>query len=364
VQDVIEHVLFRVAHERAAPTEQLVQHDAEAINVSAAVDAMPFTAHLFGRHVRVRAGAAAALLRQVVLRYGQAEVGQVRPAAFVEQDVRRLHVAMIHLGSIFIVSAVRIVQRVGDLCDEQRGLFMRQRWFTLKAIGEGHAVDKLTDEIAMTVRVAEVIERDDRRVLQSRDVPRLGEKSGHCLIRLQAVGARHLDSDRPVDFVVVRELDDTEPAASEPAAHAIAAEVSRWLSGSLRDRPRRFDAFGDGVVLKRATRLPAISLRRGIRRLSRLRFRQITHRAVPLTQFRAPELLIESWFLSKLRRDSTCVRAASQAGESAVCWEPARDFRDRQRPAWVATDLLVRLTGRRGPCGAGVGVGKSARALR
>ena len=106
-----------VAAERPLAGEQLVEDDAEAVDVAAGVDRVRLAAGLLGRHVGRRAEhlAVGRHRRVVGVALGQAEVHEVRLAVGVEQDVRRLDVA------VDDAERVRAAERVGDLGDEARG---------------------------------------------------------------------------------------------------------------------------------------------------------------------------------------------------------------------------------------------------
>ena len=76
--------------------EEFVEHDAKAVDVGAMIEAAEVTGGLFGRHV---GGGAEDLAVERdgelgVVAAGEAEVGDVRLAGVVEQNVARLEVAM------------------------------------------------------------------------------------------------------------------------------------------------------------------------------------------------------------------------------------------------------------------------------
>ncbi len=72
--DLVHHLGPRVAAERLAAGQQLVEDDAQAEDVRAAVDPVPLAPGLLGAHVGGRAGEPGALAVVLILE-GQAEVG-------------------------------------------------------------------------------------------------------------------------------------------------------------------------------------------------------------------------------------------------------------------------------------------------
>ena len=88
------------------PDQQFVEDDAQAEDVAAAIDPMPFATGLFRTHVGGRPGVARPLAH-VLLSQGQPEIGHERLAALVEQNVARLDVPM-HQPLL-----VGVVQRLG-----------------------------------------------------------------------------------------------------------------------------------------------------------------------------------------------------------------------------------------------------------
>ena len=105
----------RIASERPSSGQQLVEHDAQAEDVGAAIDPVPFAPGLLGTHVGGRAGEPAPLA-EVLVPEGQPEVGHARLACCVDQDVGRLDVAVDQ------PSGVGVVQGLGDRRHQLRRL--------------------------------------------------------------------------------------------------------------------------------------------------------------------------------------------------------------------------------------------------
>ena len=193
---------------------------------------MALAAGLFGTHVGWGAGEPGPLA-DVLLAQRQPEVGDVRPAVVVEQDVGRLDVAVDQ------PLAVGVVQRLGDGGDESRRLQEREARL-LQSAGQVAAVDELGhDEAQAVVGAADVVDGDDVRVVQA------GEDAGLGQVRLDVLGAcdqtgmRRLDRDGPVKLLIQRLKDAPEATFSKEFDHAIPADP---LGQRRREGNRRIAA--------------------------------------------------------------------------------------------------------------------------
>src|SRR5438477_11925925 len=89
---MLQHLLG-AAVKRQTAGEKQVQHNAETEDVGPAIDAVSLAVGLFGTHERWRSGHARTLA-EIFLLERQPKIRQVRLARIVDQDVRRLDVAM------------------------------------------------------------------------------------------------------------------------------------------------------------------------------------------------------------------------------------------------------------------------------
>ena len=105
--DLLHDLGVRVAPERPPAGQQLVEDDAQAEDVRAAIDPVPLAPGLLGAHVGRRPGEPGSLAEVLVLQR-QPEVGHERLARGVEQDVGRLDVAVDQ------APGVGVVQGLGD----------------------------------------------------------------------------------------------------------------------------------------------------------------------------------------------------------------------------------------------------------
>ncbi len=151
-----------IAAEGFLAAEQFVEDDAQGIDVRAAVGAVRIAAGLFGRHVG-RCAEDFAFERHtdfagIVL--GQAEIEQVGFAAGIDDDVRRLQVAMDDAG------LVGVVEGIGDLLADARGL-LEGEGMDLDPIVELGTVDKVADDEDTSADVADLVHGDDARMVQA-----------------------------------------------------------------------------------------------------------------------------------------------------------------------------------------------------
>ena len=172
--DLFQQVRLGQAGERAAAHQQLIKHRTEAVNVAAAVHAVPFTPRLFGTHVERRPGKAWAMT-EVLVPQGQAKIDEVRHVVVVKKDVARLDVPM---DQPVLVGAV---QRFGQSCHQlgcpcvrQSGLFDPR--------GQIGPIDPLGNDIAgALVRAADIVHGNDVGMVEIGDRAGFGQISFRIL---------------------------------------------------------------------------------------------------------------------------------------------------------------------------------------
>ena len=146
---------------KGGPTRQaLVEEAGERVLVGASVDVLPLD--LFGRDVRGRSERDAGVEARRLLREspGEPEVREIDMAPAVEQDIRRLDVA------VYETLPMRGVECVSDLrADRDRPARVQ-----LLLVSEQHlqiaAVCQTHDEVELPVDLAGVVDRDDVRMLE------------------------------------------------------------------------------------------------------------------------------------------------------------------------------------------------------
>ena len=179
-----------LAEERHPSGEALVEHEAERVQVGAAVE--PLAADLLGRQVLGRAHhhvVAGQVVAGRVEALGDAEVGEQHPAVGRDQDVAGLDVAVDQAG------AVRGVERAGDAGADVHRELGAEPLLLVEQLAQALAVDELHHDGLAAVVVDRVVDGDDVRVVQLGDGDRLAtEPLGHDRIgrerRLEQLDAR------------------------------------------------------------------------------------------------------------------------------------------------------------------------------
>ena len=122
MRDDLDHLLRRRIRVRRPAGQQLVQRQAEAIDVAAGVR-LPLEA--LRRHVFERADQIAGV-RQVHLleELRHSEIGHPHDALLVEQQIGRLNIAVQHALSVGVRQGVGDLY--ADLCDRLRSEFCRR----------------------------------------------------------------------------------------------------------------------------------------------------------------------------------------------------------------------------------------------
>ena len=162
--------------ERRPAGEKFIEHRAKGIDIAGRADVAMPAGGLLRRHV---AGAAHddARLRQLAVVFhdlGQAEIGDPRLIGGVDEHVLRLQVAM--QGAALMGE----VDRLGDDLDVTRRPLRRER--PLRDEGrQVAAVDQVHREVVLALMLADLVDRDDIRVLQVGGGFRLAEKSSDLL---------------------------------------------------------------------------------------------------------------------------------------------------------------------------------------
>ena len=147
--------------ERPHARQELVEDDAQAVDVGPRVDHSGLAAHLLGGHV-CRSPDELAIDRKrriACIALGQSEVGQKNPVLAVDEDIRRLDVAVDDAGP------VGMIQRLGQRGDPFNGL-PNARAAGRKLVGQISTLDQGGDQVQMPVNLAGVVHRDDTRVPQ------------------------------------------------------------------------------------------------------------------------------------------------------------------------------------------------------
>ena len=121
---------------------------------------------------------------------GQAEVGDVRLALGVEQDVGRLEVA------VQDAPLVGVVHRLGRLGHQPRPRPSGRPCTVGEPVGEAAALDQLHAEVVLAVVLADLVDRHDVRVVERGDRLGLVPEPPQLVVAGQLAGPDHLEGDR------------------------------------------------------------------------------------------------------------------------------------------------------------------------
>ena len=168
---------------------------------------------LLGRHVGGRPEERPVLRERVRAAHaGDPEVGDLRPALFVEDDVRRLQVPVDKPVRMGVSKPGR--ELACDLC----GALVVQGLPWDEAILERSAGKVLEDHVGAAFLASVVEETADVRVRERGDRVRFALEAHRV-----GTGAEQLDGDGAVELIVVCNPDLGHAAGTEPALEAIAA---------------------------------------------------------------------------------------------------------------------------------------------
>ena len=121
------------------------------------------------------------------------EVGQLRPTLGVDQDVLRLDVAVDHVARVGDAEPPGDLDRVGDR------LLGVERADAADPLLQRLPFDVLEDDVGVAAVLAGVDHRDDVRVGELRDRPRLLAEALELIGLLGHLAVHHLHRDRPVE---------------------------------------------------------------------------------------------------------------------------------------------------------------------
>jgi hypothetical protein len=221
---------------------RLVEHDAEGVEVGAAVEF--FAQRLFGRHVVDGAGdAALAGDADAALTHREAEVDELdRGAALAVgvEDVGGLEVAVDEAVLVGVAEGLADLGRDLDRLLEVVGA----------ALLEAGAYQQLHHEVRHLQVLADVVDGDHVRVVEGGDRAGLAEDAIAGVTDL-AVGAEDLDRHRALELDVPAAEDDAHAAAADLLVEAVAAgeDVADATGRQHVDVSRRaVEADGFGFV--------------------------------------------------------------------------------------------------------------------
>jgi hypothetical protein len=217
--------------------QQLEEEDAERVLVGAVVGLL--AGRLLRREVVARPHDRPGLRDPALLleEPRDAEVGHLRGAELVEQDVLRLHVA------VHDAVGVRVREAARRLADEPERILDRQRPAGRQVLLQVRPADELEDDVLAVLHLAAVDHRDEVRVRELRDRPRLAAEARDVLRVVRERLVQHLERDVALEDAVVRAVDARHAAATEGLLDRVAtrddvALLHEGSTSSTRRSPR------------------------------------------------------------------------------------------------------------------------------
>ena len=205
----------RLAVERGSAGQHLIGHHCKRVLVAALID-VGFTAGLFRTHVLRRSDDHPGAGERFVARidgFRDSEIHQPdMSVGALKHDILGLDIAMHDIG------LMGDPQRVGGLEDDPLDFLDREPALPLQNRLQTLALDQRHQDVADSVRLADIVHRYDGRVLER------GNRKGFATESLEQrrgqdqIGAENLDGEFPLQFVVANREDfGVSPAADQPA---------------------------------------------------------------------------------------------------------------------------------------------------
>ena len=224
-EDGGDRVRRRIPAERRPACQHLVEHAAERPDVGARIHLEPTC--LLRRHVgrgsddRARPRLDHGLPRGPPARPlavgGDAEVEDLHQPVRAYHDVLGFDVAVDDTG------AVRGREGARDLHGDVERLGERER-FAVHEEPQCRALDELRGHEAALVPRADLVDRDDVRVVEGGGGQSFLAEPAHALLAVRETSGQQLDGDAAVEALVVREEDLTHAAPADPVDHAVTAD--------------------------------------------------------------------------------------------------------------------------------------------
>ncbi len=163
---------------------------------------------------------------------GNAEIGDLHPPLFVEEDVLGFDVAM---DDAFVV---RELERFADLRDDRQGLLGRKPAGALD-LPQVPAVHKFHHQVVQGAGLPKIMHRDDVRVVQA------GQGAGFAVepfgkASVARCGRRqNLQRDQPIQGRLARLIDSPHAALADELKHFELGKQLREVRNRRRHKPRR-----------------------------------------------------------------------------------------------------------------------------
>ena len=212
----------RRPEERRLAKQHFVKDGAEAVDVRRRAGVLAVAAGLLRGHVGGRAEDGSGCRRRNARPahyFGEAEVGEVRLAGGIDDDVGRLDVAVQHAAPVRVVHGANNLAHQpdgGGLVLAQAGLLAegggRAKSFRADELVQPSALDEFHAEERASLMFADVVNGDDVRVPQTAGGFRLDLDAVGDAGKSRRVGAEHLEGDDPFHGSLPRLVNDAHHA--------------------------------------------------------------------------------------------------------------------------------------------------------
>ena len=162
------------------------------------------------------------------MEFRQSKVGQLRVAAFGNQNVLGLDVAVENAG---LMGGREPIGDAGQQLDRLAPVALR---FSCP-VSERAAIDELGDEILPALELARVVDREDVRMIERRDRLRFALEAA-ARGRIGEIVGEKLDGNGPVEFGIERAVDHAHAAGAEWRLHDVHAETKACQDRCCRHR--------------------------------------------------------------------------------------------------------------------------------
>src|SRR5688500_11933004 len=162
----------------------------------------------------------------VVERTGDAEVDEVSEVGPGDQDVGRLDVA------VQDAMAVGVGESLGYLCDQGDGAAGIQPTSSDDLV-EACAVDETHVDVEPAVTLAEVVNRNDVRVLEARRAVRLSAEPSTEVLIARDIGWKELERHGAATTSIERPVNLAHPASPEEALEAVGPQHAGLIGGDV-----------------------------------------------------------------------------------------------------------------------------------
>ena len=237
----LEQQIGPLALERHGPAKQLVQEHAQAVDVGSTIDALVQAAGLLGRHIGGCSQDVAFLGqgRLHVLVAGQAKVRQQRLVVPVQQNVRRLDVAMDDAHLMGVIQCVGNLRRPPGRLHGGRLRFLEQR-------GEVRTGHEIVNQVGQIAFLSDFEERNNGGMPQLGRCPGLAQKPLPARVPGSQPRTEHFEGHDAPQPRVFGPKDDAHAPLPEYAQDAInsqpadlARTLRRLAAPRRRSRPGR-----------------------------------------------------------------------------------------------------------------------------